>query len=402
MIVIISAVFPPEPVVTAQISNDLANSLSVKNDVVVICPRPTRPAGTNYSTEGNEIRPFKKVILQSYVNPGASFNGRMIESISYGGASKKFIKEHKNNISIIYANTWPLFAQLSVVRACRKYNIPLVLHVQDIYPETLTDKLDLVGALIKKLLLPIDRYVLRNSKIVVAIGQKMASFLSSTRGIDMKKIAVIYNWQDEMRFTDVNDITHKNEKFTFMYLGSLSPSANIEGVIDAFGKSELINSKFIIAGNGNSKESCMKSASKYYHLDIDFIDAPYKKTPEILSKADVLVLPLKKGVGRYSIPSKLAGYMHAGKPVLAYIDTDSDAADIITGAKCGWVIEAGNESALVRKMKELETTSGTVLSMIGNVGRSYAMEYLSKKTNLTRLAQIIEQIIQECNAQLQM
>jgi glycosyltransferase involved in cell wall biosynthesis len=400
MILIVTAVFPPEPVVSAQISHDLATVLSLGNDMVVICPMPTRPAGTIYKMEDDSNRSFRKVVLKSFTYPGSSFIGRMIESISFGQACKKFIKEHSKEISVIYANTWPLFAQLSVAKACRKFNLPLVLHVQDIYPETLTDKLGLAGVPLKKLLLPIDQYVLRTSRTVVVIGQKMAEFLSSTRGIKMNKIAVINNWQDELRFTAKNHNSHTKEKFIFMYLGSLSPSANIESIIVAFGKAGLKNSRFIIAGNGNSKKSCINSASKYPHLEIEFIDAPSESTMELLSLADVLVLPLKKGVGKYSIPSKLAGYMHASKPVLAYIDTDSDAANIVTNAGCGWVIAAGNESELVMKMRELETTPGTALSMIGNAGRSYALKNLSKKTNLIRLVQIIEQETQECNAQL--
>jgi glycosyltransferase involved in cell wall biosynthesis len=393
MILLISCVFPPEPIVSAKISNDLARTISENNDVEVFCPRPTRPAGAIYYTEDIWKEPFKKLIVQSYVHPGSSFIARMIESISFGWSSKKFIKKHYRDISVIYANTWPLFAQLAVARACRKYNIPLVLHVQDIYPETLTDKLGLAGLLMKKLLMPIDQYVLRSSKTVVAIGQKMAEFLSFSRGISMNKIIVINNWQDETRFKDKNPNSQKNEKFTFMYHGSLSPSANIEGVIDAFGKSELKNSNLIIAGNGNSKGSSIKSASNYPHLDIEFIEAPSEKTPELLSLADVLILPLKKGIGKYSIPSKLAGYMLSGKPILAYIDSDCDAADIINKARCGWVISAGNETALVKKMKEVTTLTENSLSIYGTSGRNYALRHLSKKTNLEKLVQTVKNAI---------
>lgn len=389
MILLVSSVFPPEPVVSAQISNDLATSLSDFSEVVVICPKPTRPAGAIYYTEDERNRLFKKIVLKSFVHAGSSFVGRMIESISFGLASKKFIEEHKIEISAVYANTWPLFAQLSAVKVCRKYDIPLVIHIQDIYPESLTDKLGHLGFLVKLLLLPIDRFVLRNSMAVIAIGQKMAEFLSSTRGINMDKIAVIYNWQDETRYMSIIDNSLKKRKFTFMYLGSLSPSANIEAVIDAFGKSELENSKLIIAGNGNSKDSCMRSASKYHWLDIEFIDAPFEETPELMTMADVMVLPLRKGVGRYSIPSKLAGYMLSSKPVLAFIDTGSDTADIIKNAGCGWIIPAGNEKMLTTKMKEIRTLPTEELLSLGESGRSYALAHLSKNVNLEKLSAIV-------------
>lgn len=46
-ILIVTAVFPPEPVVSAQISYDLATELSKKYNVTVLCPPPTRPNGKN-------------------------------------------------------------------------------------------------------------------------------------------------------------------------------------------------------------------------------------------------------------------------------------------------------------------------------------------------------------------
>ena len=45
-VLIISAVFPPEPIVSAKLSEDIANGL-VEHDikVIVLHPRPTRPYG---------------------------------------------------------------------------------------------------------------------------------------------------------------------------------------------------------------------------------------------------------------------------------------------------------------------------------------------------------------------
>jgi len=386
---IITAVFPPEPVVSAQISNDLAREISEKVDVVVLCPKPSRPAGSAFQLSPAPQIQFKRIILSSFLSPGASMIGRMIESLSFGRACKKYIRAHSEKISVIYANTWPLFAQLSVVKSCIKYNIPLILHIQDIYPETLTDKLGLAGGLIKKVLLPIDRFVLRNSRTIVTIGQRMAEFISATRGIDNIKIAVIYNWQDESRFKEPEYIQKAEPGLTFMYLGSLSPSANIEAVIEAFGDAGLRDSTLVIAGSGNSKQSCIQASSVYPNANIRFVDAPSDKVPELLASANVLILPLKKGIGKYSTPSKLAGYMLSSKPVLAFIDKESDAADIIRNAECGWIVPSGNIQALTMKMQEISSFPKTALTVPGQSGRSYALKHLSKAVNLAKLTDLI-------------
>lgn len=49
-VLIISAVFPPEPIVSAKLSEDIANGL-VEHDikVIVLHPRPTRPYGFEFN-----------------------------------------------------------------------------------------------------------------------------------------------------------------------------------------------------------------------------------------------------------------------------------------------------------------------------------------------------------------
>lgn len=390
MFLLISCVFSPELVVSGAISKDIAQELAEANKVLVVCPRPTRPYGVKYSDTTLQGRKFNRIIVKSYVYPGSSFIGRMLESISFGRASSKQIREHHSITSLVYANTWPLFAQFLVARTCKKLNIPLVLHVQDVYPETLTERLGIIGPLVKRALMPIDKYVLNHSHSIVAIGNKMAWYLSTTRNVDGSKISVVYNWQDESRFNMSITANRHDPRFTFMYLGSLSPTANIEAVIDAYGRSDSRDSKLIIAGSGTSMDSCMKIASAYPEADISFIDAPLEKVPHLLSSADVLLLPLKKGVGKYSIPSKLAGYMFSSKPVLAYIDPDCDAADIISTSGCGWIIPVGNGQMLTDKMRELQSMRTEKLLSLGRAGRDYALTHLSKSTNLKKLVDIIK------------
>ncbi len=390
MILVISAVFPPEPVVSAQLSLNVSQWLSQKDRVEVICPQPSRPFGTKYNVAKTEINQFKQVVVKSYFHPGTSLVGRMIESISFGRESSKQIRKNQSKVAVVYANTWPLFAQFSIVRTCKRLKIPLVLHVQDVYPETLTERLGVIGPLVKALLMPIDKYVMRHSHSVVAIGSRMAKYLAISRKVNEKKITVVYNWQDDSRSNVSNSVIRYKSQFTFMYLGSLSPSANIEAVIKSFGQAAFQDSKFIIAGSGTSKESCIKTASAYPEADISFIDAPLEKVPHLLSSADVLLLPLKKGVGKYSIPSKLAGYMFSSKPVLAYIDPDCDAADIISASGCGWIIPVGNGQMLTDKMRELQSMRPEKLLSLGRAGRDYALTHLSKSTNLKKLVDIIK------------
>ena len=110
MVLIISAVFPPEPVVSAKLSYDLASELSSRYNVKVISPRPSRPFGFKFEPV-TEKYTFKHKVIESYVCPQSSHLGRLRESYSFGKAARRYIIENRDEISVIYLITWPLFAQ---------------------------------------------------------------------------------------------------------------------------------------------------------------------------------------------------------------------------------------------------------------------------------------------------
>ncbi len=393
MILIVTAIFPPEPVVSANLSFDIANALSTEEEVVVISPPPTRPFGMTF--DQNEISkeyPFDHIVLDTYTCPESKLLGRIKESYSLGVASKKYIEENHQKIEVIYANTWPLFAQKYLVESASKYNIPLVLHIQDIYPESLSEKIPFVGPLINTLLLPVDTKILKNSTKIVTISYKMRDYLIESRHLEEDKISVVRNWQDDDMFINFKDQnqSQKNELFTFMYLGSISPTAGVDLLIHAFGKADLKDAMLIIAGGGSDKEKCMAIAQGYHDKEIQFYEVSGNEVPDMQSKADVLMLPLKRGVAKTALPSKLTAYMLSAKPIIASIDTDSEPADIIRDNDCGIVVEPEDEQELMRCMRDISQKSSDELSTMGEKSFNYAKEHLSRKHNLSKLMTIIQ------------
>jgi len=179
----------------------LTSELQNKNkNIIVIAPFPSRPKG--FSFQKNPDFPFKVIRSNTYYCAESSIIGRFRESYSFGKFCENYIKNNHDNISQIYANTWPLLAQYFSVRAAKKYNIPIYIHVQDVYPESLSNKIFLFGWFLYKFLLPIDKYVLKNASKVIVISEKMKSNLSKTRKINDSKMQVVLNWQDESLFKD--------------------------------------------------------------------------------------------------------------------------------------------------------------------------------------------------------
>ncbi|MCX6291726.1 MAG: glycosyltransferase family 4 protein [Bacteroidetes bacterium] len=394
MNLIISAVFPPEPVVSAKLSYDIADAIGEKAPVTVISPKPSRPFGFMFDLPGPAGH-FNHVVANSFISPGSNVWGRFFESYSFGKYCYQYIAANQAAIKIIYANTWPLLAQYYTVLACKKFNIPVVMHVQDVYPESLTNKFPLIRRLLNYLLLPIDRFVLRHATKIIAISDQMKQYLAETRKIDQRKIFVVRNWQDEnsfMSFRKSAPVTKKNENpFTFMYLGNMGVASGVDLLLDAFAAAQPANCRLIIAGSGSQKELLEKKAAGMVDVHIEFRQVPDGKVPEMQDEADVLLLPLKRGAAKSSIPSKLAAYMFSGKPVIGCVDESSDTAACIKDSGCGYVVEPENINQLSACMKEMVNLPKEKLEKMGGNGFAFSVKNLSKAANLEKVVSIILQ-----------
>jgi glycosyltransferase involved in cell wall biosynthesis len=382
-IIIISAVFTPEPLVTAKISNDLADYLSNKDEVIVLAPNPSRPLGTKYSKK-TLFTNFTLINLNSFIYPKGAILGRLAESFSFGWECYKYLIK-TNAVNLVYMNTWPIFAQLFVSIACLNKKIPYYFHIQDIYPESFTNKLPKYFKIfINTIFIKIDRFIIKKSTKTIVVSPKMLEIISLSRKINKAKFKLIHNWQNETAF-DSFFTKWEHSKFTFMYLGNIGPVAGIENLIKAFVSANL-NAKLIIAGSGSKKYDCVSLASKLKNADISFINVPEGKVPEIQSIAHVLILPTIKDGAISSIPSKLPAYMFSAKPIFGIINRNSDTANAIIDSEAGWVVEPDDFSGIVKQFKEIVLISHSNLKEIGLSGRNYALINFSKKFNLTQLA----------------
>ncbi len=390
-ILIISAVFPPEPVVSAKLSFDLATALHLKgNQVTVIAPPPTRPMGFKFPEKFPDFK-FNYIQSDTYTCPKSNIWGRLKESKSFGLFIKKHLEEHHSNYDLIYMNSWPFYSQYYTVKTAKKHNISVINHIQDVYPESLSGKVPVMGNYLTQLFLPYDRYILQNCKKVIAISERMRNHLISTRSLKKENTEVVINWQDESEFINYrnsNPSIEKQSLFTFMYMGNIGPVAGVDHLIDSFKLANLPNTQLIVAGSGSMKEGLMNKVKTEHISNIFFWEVPDGKVPEIQSKADVLMLPMKKGSGLSSIPSKLPAYMFTQKPIIACVDDGSDTGNCIKDANCGFVIEPENTLVLAETMKKISSLDSEKLMQMGLNGFNFALKHLSKTENLKRLSAI--------------
>jgi colanic acid biosynthesis glycosyl transferase WcaI len=406
--IIVSCVFPPEPVVSAQTSAQLAQELVTQgHKVTVVTSFPNRPGGRVYS--GYKRRLFKKEITAhgceiircfSTLSPNSSITSRFLENITFGITSGIFVLFTRRP-NVIYSNTWPIFATglLSLVAILRR--IPIVVSIQDIYPESLIIQRRLSQkSWSARILSWVDGIIARKSHAIVVISSGFAKVYRTERKVPESSIHIVPNWMDIEHVNldaDGLAIRHKynvpERSLLLVYAGNVGTAAGIETVIEAFQNLiDFPNVHLLIAGEGSRLERCKKLAEQVGNGKVIF-HSPWRmeETSAILQAGDVLVLPTYGSQSLVSVPSKLISYLLARKPVLALALPGSDINNTILEANCGWVIKPDLPSEVVEKIKEISRLRPEQLEAKGIAGREYAICNLSKNVNLHRIVQVLKQ-----------
>ena len=396
-ILIVSAVFPPEQVTSAFLNYDLAHELAKEYDLTVLRPYPTRPIGTTFESAEVEDRSFKTIMLTSYTHPQSELIGRFRESIDFGRKSVSYIEKHHQDIDFVYNDGWQLFGLYLVAKVCKKYGIPYMVPIQDIYPESLFTNKNYSKSLkriIYGILFPIDRYYQKHAAYVRTISDEMCNYLSKTRKIDIKNYLVVNNWQNDEDFLKECSKYVYGSKIIFAYVGSINEHANVDLMIRAFGGAAIPNSEFRIYGGGNAKENCMRLVDNLGLKNIYFDQVNRDKVAFVQSQTDVLVLALPKGNGNLCLPSKMTSYMLSGKPILASVDEDSATTRILSNSGSGYAVPPDSIESFKQGFVFFANLKREELQSMGESSRRYAMKHLTRDANLKLVVDKIKEIIQ--------
>lgn len=399
-ILIISAVFPPEQVTSALMTYDIAKELGKAYDVTVLRPRPTRPMGKQFEMIDLPEEPFETILVNSYTCPETRLLGRMKESVSFSEQCSTYIKTHKDEIDFIYNGAWQLFGVYMVAKTAVRLKIPYLITVQDIYPESLLTGHhypSVIKKIVRKFFLPMDKYYTSHAVKVRTISDEMADYMSQTRCLPREHYVVMNNWQNDEDFENLPENKKGAGCIVFAYVGSINVHANVELIIKAYHNANLDNAELQIYGGGNQKEQCLALVRELGDESISFGLVSREEVPAIQAKADITVLALPKGNGGICLPSKMTSYMLSGKPILASIDKGSTAERFINEAQCGLAVEPDDIDALTEGFKMFSRMDRVDLERMSVNSRRFALDNLTRKANLPKVIDIIENTINKDN-----
>jgi colanic acid biosynthesis glycosyl transferase WcaI len=244
----------------------------------------------------------------------------------------------------------------------------VIHHVDDVYP----DLAMALGSLPAQGLISsaLDRWVkqgLRDCDQVLALGECMAGVLKN-KGVTADRLAITPPWADGSRLFPLDHAENKfrqeigipGDHLVVMYSGNMGLGHRFETILAA-AYSLAPNDKihFVFIGDG-AKRPQIDAFQRAHNLN-NIIMLPYQpreRLRETLSAGDVHLISLDAKVQGLIVPSKLAGILAVGRPVVFLGSEQNSVAAAILHGRCGHVIPEGDASRLEEIIERLMKNPG--------------------------------------------
>lgn len=364
-VLLLPQVYPPEAHPTAIMVHQLARKLVESGAAVTVaCGYPHHPYGAvlgGYEKHAwlRESKDGVPVVRAwHYTTTRRSIPARALVMISQAMATT--IAGQLTEPPDVVLNVGPpVVGPLAAALLAKRFGAKLVTIVYDIYPDVAvtTGKIK-SRAVIRASALAADLGY-RSSDSVVVLSEGFRDALVD-KGVPRQKIEVIPVWleADEIRplprETRLRDeLGLDPSRFVVLYAGTIGLVSGAMVVPEAAALVKNPRVTFVFVGEGEALPDLKRLVSAKRLENVHFLPLqPRERLAEVQSSADVGLVTLAPGCGRTSVPSKVIGYLAAGRPVVGSVDLISDTAKCIQAAS-GVVVPPGDPHALARAIDEL-------------------------------------------------
>jgi glycosyltransferase involved in cell wall biosynthesis len=302
---------------------------------------------------------------------------RLGQERRYGRALGREIERYRPDV-VVSANC-PLDAQAAAMDATRAVRAAFAFWMQDLYSvavrRLLARRLAVAGSIIGGRFERLERRLIREADAVVVIADGFRPVLERW-GVATDRVHVIPNWAplDEIVPGPKDNPWSRNhgltEVSTLLYAGTLGRKHDPQLLVAL--AAGLPESSMIVVADGVGADRLRQTASLPLNLRLMPLQ-PASDVASMLASADILVALLDSDASAFSIPSKVLTYLAAGRPVLAAMPRDNEAARIVEAAAAGVVVDPSDRTAIVGAARRL-LADGAARQAAGRNAAEYARE----------------------------
>lgn len=390
--------FDPEPTLKGAKFAQRLHDLGF--DVEVVTGFPNYPGGTVYP--GYRIKPIQRETigdvavtrLALYPSHDSSKVDRILNYISFFASAVCYLTFAARKADVIYVYHPPLTVGIAAVVSQFFRSAPIVLDVQDLWPDTLRA----TGMICNhRLLRLVERTCSWTYQRVDHISVLSAGFrdLLVKRGVPTKKVSVIHNWADEpeedVEYEVVADPLGPKGPFRVLFAGNMGKAQGLDNVLDAAALALAAHRdiEFCLLGSGLDLDRLKARAGAENLTNVRFLPrVPLSRVGAYLDAADCLLVHLKADpLFKITIPSKTPAYLRAGRPIIMAVP--GDAADLVCAAEAGLAISSDDPKALVDAVVAMAALPETERARLGHNAQDYYAEKLSFAKGTGRFGELL-------------
>lgn len=322
------------------------------HDVTIICANTVHNTNIVIDTGkslyiedmGSDDVPYVFVKTRPYRGNGRD---RILNMVDFYRNVRTVLDEHQKNEGkpdVILASSVHPLTLVAGIKTAKKYKIPCICEVRDLWPETLVALGKIKrNNIVTKIMYMGERWIYKKADGVIFTmpgGTKYIEDRGWQNDVSYEKIYHVNNGVDLDKFIDdrdrytISDSELNNENvFKVVYAGSIREANRVKDFVSmakVLNDKEKKNIKLIIYGDGDQRERLERECAVQKLDNIVFKGRVEKKyIPYILSKGNLNVVTDEQNeLGKYGISwNKIFEYMASGKP--AVINYDMGEYDMV-------------------------------------------------------------------------
>jgi colanic acid biosynthesis glycosyl transferase WcaI len=275
---------------------------------------------------------------------------------------------------------------------------PVIVNVQDLFPQGIIDLGLLKNKVIIALTRAIESFVYKKAGLITVHSAGNKDYIVK-KGRRPEDIEVIYNWVDTeliRPLPQINEFSRRHGlagRFVVSYAGTIGFAQGLEVMIDT---AERLKANkdivFALVGDGAKKAELEERAKKLGLPNVVFIKIqPLQVYPQVLGASALSLIMLPKALTIPAVPGKLLSIMAAGRPVIASVPLAGDAPKLIGEYKCGVCVPPEDPAELAKAVINLYNNK-SLCEELGKNGRRAAEAVFSREAAVDKYIRVFAKI----------
>jgi glycosyltransferase involved in cell wall biosynthesis len=406
-VLLVTDAYPPEIRSSSTLMRELAEGLRDRGHAVtVLTTYPsynlTREARLEFASRtANVVRDEAGVRVLRVPTPPLHNVGRVVKGLSQlslpllltaGGALLPRI-----DAIIVYSPPLPLGLVAAALKA--RFSARFVLNVQDLFPQNAIDLGVVKNPVVIAAFEWMEGACYRAADVVTCHSRGNIAWLHAHAALRNRTtdVQLVHNWVDVDAYAtapsdpDVRRELGLGERYVLFFGGVMGYAQDLQTVVRAAALLEHRDDiAFLLVGDGVEREALRKLASGLSNVVFHPFVEPGRYV-RWLRAMDAGIVTLRADMKTPVVPSKILGFMAAGRPYVALLPRESDAWGITAEARCGRIVPPGDPQAAARAIEQLASDRARSRAM-GRRGETYCRQHFSRDACIDKYDSILHSL----------